>query len=385
MLEGELIVRVGPASTRSGRGDLVDIPRGVVDAHRNRASVPTRWLTLFTPAGGEGYFAERADLAGTAGDGVELDYAGLEPAVDDAAGTLRDRRQRRVICEAVASKTLGIGAIQGSSGYTGGHALRTPASRRSNWVASTHRHPGRRPGRGGARLRRGLASTITSSTTAGSSRPARASRCPVAISATCTRRSPCSPTWPASPPRPAADLDPAGAHPRAHRHRQPAGHHRPAVGRPPGRRRGGRPAAAGSRRARRPAWRTTAPTRRSSTPPSACGATGAGLMDDYVEAMIAIWTQEPASYHERAHQLRRPGGPSQAGAAAHIPIWVGGRSDKALERVVRYGQTWNPSQVSPAQFEASWAWLDERFAAAGRPPAHGARHQYLFSVIADDG
>jgi quercetin dioxygenase-like cupin family protein len=84
MLEGELIVRVGPDEYTVGPGDLVYIPRGVVHAHRNRAGVPTRWLTLFTPAGSEGYFAERAHLAGTAGNGVELDYAGLEPAVHDA-------------------------------------------------------------------------------------------------------------------------------------------------------------------------------------------------------------------------------------------------------------------------------------------------------------
>lgn len=84
MLEGELIVRVGPDEHTVGPGDLVYVPRGEVHAHRNRADVPTRWLTLFTPAGSEGYFAERAHLAGSGDGSAERDYAGLEPATHEA-------------------------------------------------------------------------------------------------------------------------------------------------------------------------------------------------------------------------------------------------------------------------------------------------------------
>lgn len=107
------------------------------------------------------------------------------------------------------------------------------------------------------------------------------------------------------------------------------------------------------------------------------------LVDEYVEAMIAIWTQDPASYHGQhisfddlevfPKPLQQP----------HIPIWVGGRSEFALERVVRLGQTWNPSQMSPTQFSESWADLDARFEAAGRPRA-AVRAINTYSVIADD-
>ena len=83
MLEGELIVKVGDEETSVGPGDLVVVPRGTVHAHRNLGDVPTRWLTLFSPAGTEGYFAERAHLAATTPDDVERDYAGLEPAAHD--------------------------------------------------------------------------------------------------------------------------------------------------------------------------------------------------------------------------------------------------------------------------------------------------------------
>lgn len=107
------------------------------------------------------------------------------------------------------------------------------------------------------------------------------------------------------------------------------------------------------------------------------------LTDEYVEAMIAIWTQEPASYqgdHVSFEDLEVYPKPAQQ---PHIPIWVGGRSEKALERVVKLGQTWNPSQVSPQQFKESWTWLDQRFTAAGRPVAT-ERAINTYSVIADD-
>ena len=83
MLEGELLVKVGEQSLTAGPGDLVVVPRGVVHAHSNHADVLTRWLTLFSPAGTEGYFSERAHLAASTPVDVERDYAGLEPAAHD--------------------------------------------------------------------------------------------------------------------------------------------------------------------------------------------------------------------------------------------------------------------------------------------------------------
>ena len=81
VLEGELVVRIGDRDESVRSGDLVVVPRGTVHAHRNDADIPTRWLTLFSPAGTEGYFAERAHLGGAAPADVTVDYAGLEPPI----------------------------------------------------------------------------------------------------------------------------------------------------------------------------------------------------------------------------------------------------------------------------------------------------------------
>lgn len=88
MVEGELLVKVGERELIVGPGDLVLVPRGVVHAHSNRAELSTRWLTMFSPSGTEGYFAERAHLAASTPADVERDYAGLEPRVHDE---LRER------------------------------------------------------------------------------------------------------------------------------------------------------------------------------------------------------------------------------------------------------------------------------------------------------
>jgi probable F420-dependent oxidoreductase len=107
------------------------------------------------------------------------------------------------------------------------------------------------------------------------------------------------------------------------------------------------------------------------------------LTDEYIGAMVAIWTQDPASYHGKHVTFDDLVIHPKPAQRPHIPIWVGGRSRFALERVVRLGETWNPSQVSPSQFGEAWAWLDERFAAAGRPPAT-ERAINTYAVIGPD-
>ena len=104
LLEGRLTVRVGDAETDVGPGDLVVVPRRTLHAHRNDAAVPTRWLTLFAPAGTEGYFAERAHHAAEPTPGVELDYAGLDPRIHDE---LRERFGIEVAAERERSSPIG--------------------------------------------------------------------------------------------------------------------------------------------------------------------------------------------------------------------------------------------------------------------------------------
>jgi probable F420-dependent oxidoreductase len=68
------------------------------------------------------------------------------------------------------------------------------------------------------------------------------------------------------------------------------------------------------------------------------------IADEYLEALRVLWTEDPASYDGRHLRFRdldlypRP-------AQRRIPIWAGGRSDKALRRAARH-DGWFPSQCS---------------------------------------
>ncbi|MFF9020214.1 TIGR03619 family F420-dependent LLM class oxidoreductase [Streptomyces eurythermus] len=71
--------------------------------------------------------------------------------------------------------------------------------------------------------------------------------------------------------------------------------------------------------------------------------------DDHLGAVKALWTRRPADFDGPFTRLRAahlgvppvtPGGP---------PVWVGGHSDAALRRVVRFGDGWYGSGVDAAE------------------------------------
>lgn len=69
------------------------------------------------------------------------------------------------------------------------------------------------------------------------------------------------------------------------------------------------------------------------------------LTDEYLGALKTLWTNDVASFQGRyvaftqVHTLPRPV------RTPHPPIWVGGASDAALRRAVRYGDAWHPNRV----------------------------------------
>ena len=75
--------------------------------------------------------------------------------------------------------------------------------------------------------------------------------------------------------------------------------------------------------------------------------TRGALLDERIEAIKALWTEEPAEYHGKyvnfdASYLRPK--PVQK---PHPPIFIGGDSDATVKRVVRHNAGWisNPNQV----------------------------------------
>lgn len=104
--------------------------------------------------------------------------------------------------------------------------------------------------------------------------------------------------------------------------------------------------------------------------------------DEYLEAIYTIWREDRATFagnyvsfdeievYPKPVQRPRP------------TVMIGGRSDKALRRAARYGDGWNPSQVSAAQFAASLPTLRSYYEDEGR---HGPSELgiNIHSVIAE--
>jgi probable F420-dependent oxidoreductase len=86
--------------------------------------------------------------------------------------------------------------------------------------------------------------------------------------------------------------------------------------------------------------------------------------DDALEIVTRLWTGEPLTHRSRwasfdGFRLEPPPSPPP-------PIWVGGRSDAAMRRAVRFGAGYVPYLVSPAQLAARAGRLRELAAEAGR-------------------
>lgn len=96
--------------------------------------------------------------------------------------------------------------------------------------------------------------------------------------------------------------------------------------------------------------------------------------DEWIEILRALWAPEqPVGFDGRFHSFDpvhcepvpvTPGGP---------PIWIGGHTPAALRRCARHGDGWHAIELTPDDFAAATAQLDELLAAAGRAPADVAR------------
>lgn len=91
------------------------------------------------------------------------------------------------------------------------------------------------------------------------------------------------------------------------------------------------------------------------------------LMDEILEAWIKIWTEDRATYHGTHVNFEDVPIFPKPVQKPYPPLWVGGRSEFALDRVAAYGDVWIPSQPNPSQYREGMVSLRERFAARGRP------------------
>ncbi len=70
------------------------------------------------------------------------------------------------------------------------------------------------------------------------------------------------------------------------------------------------------------------------------------ITDEYLAALKILWTQQPASYEGRFVKFRDVTLNPKPVQQPHPPLWVGGDSDAALRRAVRFGDAWHPININ---------------------------------------
>jgi hypothetical protein len=72
------------------------------------------------------------------------------------------------------------------------------------------------------------------------------------------------------------------------------------------------------------------------------------ITNEYLEIIHALWTQDEVTYDGKFVSLDKVHGvhPYVTPNRAHPPVWVGGRSDAAMRRAVRFEAEWHPNAMT---------------------------------------
>ena len=64
------------------------------------------------------------------------------------------------------------------------------------------------------------------------------------------------------------------------------------------------------------------------------------MADEYLAAIIALWTQDSPEFEGKYVSFRNVGFEPKPVQKPHLPIWMGGDSDAALRRAARFASGW---------------------------------------------
>ena len=88
------------------------------------------------------------------------------------------------------------------------------------------------------------------------------------------------------------------------------------------------------------------------------------IADEYLAAIIALWTQERPSFAGKYVSFKDIGFKPKPVQKPHLPIWIGGDSKPALRRVARFGSGWIvsfrttpeeiPAKIDTIKSQATW-------------------------------
>jgi len=81
------------------------------------------------------------------------------------------------------------------------------------------------------------------------------------------------------------------------------------------------------------------------------------MFDEYIPAMIELWTKDLASFEGRYVKFRDVGARPKPIQKPIIPLWFGGDAKPVLRRVARWGAGWSPFMTPPDRFPEQLDWI----------------------------
>jgi probable F420-dependent oxidoreductase len=93
------------------------------------------------------------------------------------------------------------------------------------------------------------------------------------------------------------------------------------------------------------------------------------ITDDYLRAMIELWTSERPVFHGDCVSFDDVSFFPKPAQRPHIPIMVGGTGARPFRRIVELGQGWYPMSGGPEEIQRGVDRLRALFTAAGRDPS----------------
>lgn len=92
------------------------------------------------------------------------------------------------------------------------------------------------------------------------------------------------------------------------------------------------------------------------------------ITDEYLAALKLLWTEELASFEGEYVSFRDVDTAPRPLQLPHPPIWVGGGSEAAQRRAIRFGDAWHPLRIRPGWIESEGKpHLAELAEAEGKP------------------
>ena len=91
------------------------------------------------------------------------------------------------------------------------------------------------------------------------------------------------------------------------------------------------------------------------------------MADEYLAAIIELWTSDSPSFEGKYVSFDAVGFDPKPVQKPHIPIWIGGDADRALERAARFASGWIPFLTQPDDFPAKIEFIKSQPTFGGGP------------------